>query len=48
MNANATGISTVLMRKDLVRIRSTYSRRAISHASCIDFLSYRLDENFFQ
>ena len=36
------------MRKALLRIRSRYSRRAISNASRIHFLSYRPDENFFQ
>ena len=48
ITANAIGMSTVLMRKALLRIRSRYSRRAISNASCIDFLPYRLDENLFQ
>jgi hypothetical protein len=41
-------MSTVLMRKALLRIRSRYSRRAISNASRIHFLPYRLDENLFQ
>src|ERR1700722_9571192 len=48
INANIMGISTVLTRNALLRIRSRYSRRATSNASCIGFLPNRLDENFFQ
>src|SRR5580704_1469900 len=48
INPNAAGMSTVLTRKALLRIRSKYSRRAINNASRIHSLPHRLDENLFQ
>src|ERR1700727_1565157 len=44
----SSGIRIVEMRKALVRTRSRYSRFAMSHTLCIDFISYSLNKNLFQ